>query len=174
MKTLILSILLVCTFSIGLYAANINFNSTSPDSTASNSLGQLLDLYYNIKDALVISSAGTAALKADEFVKAIMKIDMNSLSESEQKAFMPLHEKLYANAKEISQSKDLVKQRIYFASFSDNIYSLAKEIKLSTQPIYRDYCPMKKKFWLSSESTIKNPYFGKSMPTCGSIAETLK
>lgn len=174
MKAFILSALFFCTVSIGLYAANINFNSTSADSTANNSLGQLLDLYYNIKDALVNSDAGTAASNADEFVKAIQKIDMNSLPKLEQKAFMASQEKLNADAKDISQSKDIAKQRIYFPTLSDNFYSLAKEVKLSTQPIYRDYCPMKKKYWLSSKSTIKNPYYGKAMPTCGEVTETLK
>jgi hypothetical protein len=33
---------------------------------------------------------------------------------------------------------------------------------------------MKKAIWLSSENTVKNPYYGKQMLTCGSLQETLK
>ena len=51
--------------------------------------------------------------------------------------------------------------------------ALAKVSKLSSQPIYQLYCPMKKSSWLSSEKTIKNLYYGKAMLTCGSILQTL-
>ena len=60
------------------------------------------------------------------------------------------------------------------AFFSNNFYSLAKAVKLSTQTIYQDYCPMKKAFWLSEVPAIKNPYYGKAMLTCGKITETIK
>ena len=172
MKTLIFSVLLVCIFSFGVFAANGGL--MKKDTSSQSSLEQLLSLYYNIKDALVNSDASSAASKAEELVNEVQKINVKSLTENEQKSFLPLKDKLTSDAKNISQSKDLAKQRIYFASLSDNIYSLAKETKLSAQPIYRDYCPMKKKYWLSSESAIKNPYFGKAMPTCGEVKETLK
>ncbi len=51
---------------------------------------------------------------------------------------------------------------------------LAKVVKLSEEPLYLDYCPMKKSSWLSNDKAIKNPYFGSSMLTCGSVKETLK
>ncbi len=172
MKSIIFSVLLVCIFSIGSFAMNNGY--LKGDCTHQSSLEQLLSLYYNLKDALVNSDASSAASKADEFVNAVKKIDLEKLSESEQKDFTSLRDKLTSDAKNISQNSDLAKQRIYFASLSDNIYSLAKEVKLSAQPIYRDYCPMKKKYWLSSESAIQNPYYGKAMPTCGEVKETLK
>ncbi len=172
MKTLIISTLLVCAFSFGIFAASSRF--IKEDTASQSSFEYLLSLYYNIKDALVNSDASAASSKAGELVNAIQKIDMKSLTATEHKTFMPLQDKLTTGAKDISQSKDLAKQRISFASLSDYMYSLAKEIKLSEQPIYRDYCPMKKKYWLSSESNIKNPYYGKAMPTCGNVTETLK
>ena len=172
MKTLILSILFVCSFSIGIFAEGSRF--IEKDTASESSLEQLLPLYYSIKDALVNSDASLAASKAGEFVISVKKIDSKNLSGSEQKTYTSLQDKLTADAKNISQDKDIAKQRIFFASLSDNIYSLAKKVKLSAQPIYRDYCPMKKKYWLSRESAIKNPYFGKAMPTCGEVKETLK
>lgn len=174
MKVFVFFAILFCTVSIYLYSSNNNYNFVEAGNTTNNSLVHLLDLYYNIKDALVNSDAAIAASKADEFVKAIQKIDMNFLTKEENKALAMLLDNLSIEAKDISQSKDLSIERMHFASLSDNIYLLAEKVKLSAQPIYRDYCPMKKKFWLSSEPTIKNPYFGKAMPTCGSIAETLK
>jgi hypothetical protein len=51
---------------------------------------------------------------------------------------------------------------------------LAKAVKLSVQPVYQDYCPMKKAYWLSSEAAIKNPYYGSQMLSCGKINDTIK
>lgn len=140
----------------------------------SPALSQLLSLYYNIKNALVSSNANAAATQAGEFVKAINGIDMKALSEAEMNAFMLLQEKLIFDAKHISESKEIGYQRDQFKSFSDNLYKLAKAVKLSDQPIYQDYCPMKKAYWLSSETAIKNPYFGNQMLTCGKVNDTIK
>jgi hypothetical protein len=51
---------------------------------------------------------------------------------------------------------------------------IAKASKLATEPIYQQYCPMKKSNWLSSEKPIKNPYYGSSMLTCGQVVATIK
>jgi hypothetical protein len=50
---------------------------------------------------------------------------------------------------------------------------LAKAVKLSSEPVYQVYCPMKKANWLSSSKEIKNPYFGSAMLTCGKVVETI-
>jgi len=52
--------------------------------------------------------------------------------------------------------------------------ALAKEYKLSENPVYVQYCPMADSSWLSDESKIANPYYGKSMLTCGNVKSTLK
>jgi len=33
---------------------------------------------------------------------------------------------------------------------------------------------MKKATWLSSNKTIKNPYYGNAMLTCGQVTETMQ
>jgi DNA-binding transcriptional regulator WhiA len=74
----------------------------------------------------------------------------------------------------MSETKDLKKQREYFASFSTNMIAVAKAVKLSDKPVYHAYCPMKKASWLSSEKAIKNPYYGSSMLTCGEVTGTIQ
>jgi hypothetical protein len=54
------------------------------------------------------------------------------------------------------------------------MYTLAKAAKLSPQPVYEQYCPMKNAYWLSSEASIKNPYYGNEMLSCGEVKDTLK
>jgi len=147
--------------------------SASAQKTSS-ALSPILSLYYNVKDALVNSDAKTASAKAADLAKTINSIDIKSLSAAEQSAFGSLKDKLVADAKHISENNDLEKQRVYFSTLSTNIYSLAKAVKLSDQPVYQAYCPMKKAYWLSNETAIKNPYYGNSMLTCGSVKETIK
>lgn len=129
--------------------------------------GDLLGLYYNIKDALVTGNSTMATAKATEFVKIITAEDAKKLPEASRLA-------LSKDAEAIAQTKDIKKQREHFAKFSDDMYELAKTSKLGTEPIYKAYCPMKKASWLSKESTIKNPYYGSTMLTCGKVMETLK
>jgi DNA-binding transcriptional regulator WhiA len=128
--------------------------------------GQLLSLYYDIKDALVSGNAATASAKAGDFVKAISSIDAKVVGEANRDA-------LLKDVTVISNSKDLKEQRVSFAPFSENMISLAKTVKLSTDPVYQQYCPMKKASWLSNQQAIKNPYYGSAMLTCGSVKATL-
>lgn len=167
MKTFFLSAILFAFIAVSAKAEN-----TPP--TYENPLSQLLTLYYNVKNALVKSDANTAAAQAGELVKAINNIDVKKLPDADMKAFMPLQEKLVFDAKYISENKKIDHQREHFQSLSDNFYKLAKAVKLSDQPIYQDYCPMKKAYWLSSEAAIKNPYFGSQMLNCGKISDTIK
>lgn len=126
----------------------------------------LLTSYYNLKDALVSSNPTTAAASAEEFVKAFNDIDKEMIKEESRNA-------LLSDANAISKTKDLKVQREKFATLSTNMFALAKTIKLSTEPVYQQYCPMKKASWLSNNKAIKNPYYGSAMLTCGSVKETL-
>jgi hypothetical protein len=49
-----------------------------------------------------------------------------------------------------------------------------KAFKTNDVTLYRQYCPMEKKSWVSELSAIKNPYLGKKMVDCGVTKETLK
>jgi hypothetical protein len=140
-------------------------------SSFSSNLSPLLNLYLDVKDALVNSDAATAATKAGEFAKAVNAV--TDLSADEQAAFKPLKEALLADAAAISKSTDLTAQRAAFKSFSDHVYALSKAVKISSDPLYQQYCPMKKSYWLSKDAAIKNPYYGKQMLTCGKVSDTL-
>ncbi|WP_212005038.1 DUF3347 domain-containing protein [Chitinophaga sp. HK235] len=153
-----------------MFTALFQFKSEAQDKQ----LSPLLTDYYNIKDALVSGNTAGAATAATTFVQAAKGADMKAMSPAAHTAYMALQEKLITDASNISGSKDLAKQREYFKTLSDNIYQLAKDVKLSAQPVYQDYCPMKKAYWLSSSTAIKNPYYGNQMLTCGKINDTIK
>jgi hypothetical protein len=134
----------------------------------------ILTDYYQVKDALVSGDADAAAKAAAELLHAIDGVDMKSLAAADHTAFMSLKDKLAFDARHISESKDIDHQRGHFVSLSTNVFKLAKRAKLSSAPIYQDYCPMRKAYWLSSDTAIRNPYLGGSMRTCGKVTATLK
>ena len=136
------------------------------DSTEQRQLSQLLIQYYGIKDALVGGNGTNASTKAQEFIKTANSIDYKLISEGNINA-------LLKDATPISETKDINKQREHFANLSNNMATLAKAIKLTADPVYKQYCPMKKTNWLSNEKEIKNPYYGNAMLTCGNITETI-
>lgn len=143
-----------------------SFKTYSQDSVQQKQLSQLLMQYYAIKDALVVGNATNASTSADQFIKVANSIDYKLISEGNINA-------LLKDATSISEAKDIKKQREYFSNFSNNMTELAKSVKLSAEPIYQAYCPMKKANWLSNEKTIKNPYYGNAMLSCGQVVETI-
>ena len=139
-----------------------------------NPLSPILTAYLGIKDALVTGDANLASSHASEFLLAIDAVDMNKLPAKDHSSFMTLKDKLGFDARHISEMKKLDHQREHFATLSNNMYTLAKSARLSSEPVYKDFCPMKKSSWLSMDKDIKNPYYGNAMLTCGQITETIK
>jgi len=152
-------------FSVALLTIAFLQQSFAQDSTKAQ-FSPLLTSYYNLKDALVNSNATAAAASSAAFAKALNDIDKEIVKEESRNA-------LLTDANAISQTKDLKLQREKFATLSANMFELAKTVKLSADPVYQQYCPMKKASWLSNNKAIKNPYYGSAMLTCGSIKETL-
>lgn len=126
----------------------------------------VLSLYYNITDALVTGNAVLAAGKAADLKKSLSDETGNGLSAASRGL-------IAQEADRISGSKDLKVQRAAFADLSTVMLNIAKTEKLSLQPVYKMYCPMKKSYWLSNEKAVKNPYYGSSMLKCGSAEGTL-
>ena len=144
------------------------------DSTKTIAFLQLLNSYYGIKNALVAGDAPTAAAKSGEFVKVLNGIDMKAIPDSDYNVFLRLRDKLNSDVQTIASSNKIEAQRTAFSSFSNEMYSLVKAVKMNVSTVYQQYCPMKKMYWLSSETAIKNPYYGNMMLTCGKVTDTIK
>ncbi len=146
--------------------------SLSYDSTIQFPVSSLLPLYFGLKNALVNSNASDASEKAKALVSALSGIDKSTLSPAELNTFISLQNKLLYDARHIAEVQKIEHQREHFASLSINMYTLAKSVRLSNQTVYRDYCPMRKAYWLSADKVIKNPYYGSEMPDCGDVENT--
>lgn len=152
--------------SLVLFITLFTQNACAQDNAKANP-SELLHSYLDIKNDLVSGNAADASLKATEFVKTLNGIDSKAMTPA-------THNALLKHATAIAEGKNITHQREDFATLSVNMFILAKTMKLSEQPLYYDYCSMKKAYWLSSESAIKNPYYGKMMLTCGQVTDTIK
>lgn len=121
----------------------------------------LLSKYYSVKNALVNSDVKTASEAINDFQKTIK-------SESSFKQ----QDDLIMAVDKLAKSSSVEKQRAVFNDVSTTMWQIVKSTDQVSQSVYYQYCPMKKAYWLSNETTIKNPYFGSSMLNCGNISET--
>jgi Protein of unknown function (DUF3347) len=137
-------------------------------------LNSVLTGYYKVNDALVSSDSKAAAAAAADMLQAVTKIDMSAIPVKDHMAFMNLQNKLAFDSRHISESTDINHQREHFTSLSANMSTLAKQAHLAQEPVYQEYCPMKKSYWLTPDTAIKNPYYGAAMPDCGKVTGTLK
>ena len=164
-KLLVALMVMIGAFAIG---------ATAQQREGSSQLSPILKQYYGVKDALVSSDAAATAAKANDLAATIQGVKSNTLPAAEQAAFEPLAGKLLTSAQAIAGNKDISKQRAAFKTLSDDLTTLAKAVPLSGSPVYQQYCPMKKAYWLSDNGSIKNPYYGKQMLTCGKVTETIE
>ncbi|MGI4749132.1 MAG: DUF3347 domain-containing protein [Janthinobacterium lividum] len=137
-----------------------------------NAIDQVLQSYLNVEKSLVNDDGKLANKSANDLVVAIAKVDASQLDDSQKKAWTIYGEKLRYNSQHISESKSIDHQREHFAALSDEMYGLLKTFKTHTL-VFRQYCPMKKQYWLNASREIQNPYYGKVMLDCGKVTETM-
>jgi Cu(I)/Ag(I) efflux system membrane fusion protein len=79
--------------------------------------------------------------------------------------------------KALSEQSDIEKQRHEFIALSAHFIDWASQGLTADETLYVQFCPMANDNqgakWLSTESEIRNPYYGDAMLSCGSIVEVL-
>ncbi|RYJ37659.1 Mercuric transport periplasmic binding protein MerP [Flavobacterium anhuiense] len=164
---------LTVVFSANTIQAKTNTTEITTIEIADSQLQSVYDAYFSVKDALIKSDSKLTSAKAATLLTAISAVKMDKLKSNEHTVWMKVVKKLTADAKSISSTTDLKKQRETFKSLSKSTYDLIK-VSNPTEPIYKQYCPMADADWLSKEKAVKNPYYGSSMLTCGNVVETIK
>lgn len=122
----------------------------------------MLSGYFSVKNALVNTDTKEAKSAAAKLAA--------SLGEG--------MDELAALVNGMRDKDDVEKIRKDFDQLSASMYAVVKANPEKAEgKVYKQYCPMafnnKGAFWLSSEETIRNPYFGEKMLKCGKVQETL-
>ena len=139
---------------------------------AQNNINGITTAYFGLKNALATGN-GTAAESGAKTLLAALSAP-ETLTADQQKIFNTYIEKLKYDTRHISEVNDIDHQREHFESLSKNLYEVLKGLKMNATTVYMDYCPMKKAYWLSETTAIKNPYYSdKAMATCGKTTAML-
>ncbi len=134
-------------------------------------LEQVFNAYIKLKDAFVEDDTSAAGALAKTLLSSMKKVDMKKLTDHEaHNHWMMISKEVTGSATSISEISDIEEQRGHFKHLSAH---LSKGVKLFgvNQKVYEQFCPMadnnKGAYWLSLAESIKNPYLGANMLTCG-------
>jgi len=139
-----------------------------------SSINAVLKSYLDIKNALAADNSKAANDAAKSFTTALKEVPSGQMDDKQKTVWQQYAEKLRFDGEHISESDAIAHQREHFGSLSANMFAVLKAFKTNNLALYRQYCPMAKKYWISESSAIKNPYLGKKMADCGVTKETLK
>lgn len=152
---------------------------TTPSAKATVSIKEIVSSYLHMKNAFTKDNSNDAATAGKSLQEAFLNFDSKSLSAEQAKTFNEIADDAKEHAEHISTNGDNIKhQREHFILLSQDIADLVKAFGNGGQTLYKDFCPManngKGAMWISETKEIKNPFFGKAMPTCGSVKETIQ
>jgi hypothetical protein len=144
----------------------------------STSVKAIVDPYLQLKNALAQDNSREAAAKGKALEASFHKFNTAAFSESQKKIFTDIAETAIEDAEHIGKNGgNIDHQREHFEMLSQDIYDLVKAFG-SGEVLFRFFCPMynqgKGASWISETKEIRNPYMGKSMPTCGTLKEEIK
>ena len=160
---------------------NIQPVQSKLNETGTRKLMTVINNYYTLKNALVAGKGDSATAAAAQLLtitdslQAFLQKDTTS-----PVTFKPFLDTIINQARIIAATNDATceRQRLPFGTLSSAMYGLLKNVDLKNARVYQEYCPMayneKGAHWLSDDSDIKNPYFGKKMLECGEVTDVIK
>jgi Cu(I)/Ag(I) efflux system membrane fusion protein len=158
-----------------------NNNGSQYSESFTTSFNNVLTAYYNLKDAFVKSDTVAVNAAGVQLKTLLDSLKLDEVQQKDTLAFSGISGRPGDAVAEITamlQEKDLEKKRESFEMISGVFYDLLRAVRPNGVTAYYQYCPMafndKGAYWLSNADSIRNPYFGKKMLTCGEVKETLK
>ena len=161
MKTSKINLLII------MIAMLFNNRVNAQDKALSVSVNIMINNYLALKNALITGDGASGELKAKTLLASIADISKTGLTANEA----DLIPKLEFDSRHISEVNNISHQREHFASLSNNLYNLLKALKVNNTVLYRQYCTMNKRYFLSETEKSKDPYMG--MANCSKVTETL-
>lgn len=148
------------------------------DAKVAASIDKMIEHYLHLKNALANDNSKDAAASGKEIVDAMKTLDKSLLTNEQKKIYEDVEDDAREHAEHIGENAGKIEhQREHFDILSNDLYDLVKAFG-SSQVLYKYFCPMyndkEGAIWLSEIKEIKNPYYGKKMPNCGSMEEEIK
>lgn len=139
-------------------------------------LTDLAEAYFKVKNALVKDDAQTAMTESKAVKASLDKVNMSLVEGDAHDHWMDLQGKMEKALQGMQEDEDIESVRKQFQLLSEIMLAITESFGLEKETVYRQYCPMafgdEGAYWLSELEAIQNPYFGKSMLTCGEVRDT--
>jgi hypothetical protein len=131
---------------------------------------QLLERYFDLKDALVESDAEAATEYAELLREYADGVDASSLNQETQALWVAYGEVITGSSSDLIGQADVDDQRYHFEYISEAMIEMTVTFQPVGYTVYHQSCPMVRDGsadWLSREEQISNPYHGDRMMRCG-------
>lgn len=142
-------------------------------------LHRVLEAYLKLQEALAEDKTQEALAAVDQIRTALGAVDMSRLDGQAHTLWMGLLENLHKALAVMAGSKDLEGLRKGFAKVSEAMVVMARDFGLGAgRPLVHIRCPMafegQGATWLQPDETVRNPYYGAPMLSCGEVLEVLR
>lgn len=139
-------------------------------------IGNLLEHYFELKDALVSDDAEQAASKAEVLNQLSSELELENTTTETAAIWNAYRERLLAESQSLTETGELAQQRVSFEAISQTMIELVDTFKPVGYEVYQQSCPMVNggsADWLSRDEEIKNPYHGDRMLNCGEVVRSI-
>ncbi len=151
---------------------------TSISKTAKKSLEPVYDAYFELKNALTKDDLPTAKKASEKMTSSLAKINMSLFGGESHNLYMKYSSNLKEELQHLPHVEKIEAARQKFQAISETMVAMSQSFEPLENIIYVQFCPMadnnKGANWISKDKEIKNPYFGKSMLTCGEVSLEIK
>jgi len=143
------------------------------------SLNKMFEGYLKIESALMQGNASDAGKAADELNKYVSTINSAGLTKDQLKIFNKQNGKILTNTEHIrDNAKNYEHQCEHFDFLTDEFYSLLKNFRFNTAPVYynftKDGNEANSAHWLTDKDEMKDPYFKGATRTGDKRIEVLQ
>jgi membrane fusion protein, copper/silver efflux system len=154
------------------YEAQLQQQLIETDDQFRNSLNDVLDVYFELKDTLVSSNADASVDVTSELIRTTENADISGLNNETAMIWESFSDVIIANSQRLIEETDIDDQRYYFEDISEAMIHVVDSFRPAGYEIFVQSCPMVRSGtaeWLSREEQIRNPYHGDRMMNCGEV-----
>ena len=149
---------MLCVILAAVASASCTLGTVSQTGSQAGEMSRaVIDPYLKISEALASDDMEGVKMNAGEITTA-------------STALGALAVKIGTSAAQLTSAADLADAREKFGTLSEaiDLYMTSQHFP-PPEGVRVAFCPMVKKPWLQTDASLRNPYYGSQMLTCGSF-----
>ncbi len=164
----------------GEMTGNSNGTTTTVLSISDNAkkaLNPVYENYLKLKDALTADNLNGSKNAAKAMNESLNQVNMALFTGESHTHWMKYQSQIKKALTEAQSASSIEILRNQFQSISNEMVKMTEQFHGYSETLYVQHCPMADSNqgadWLSLDKNIVNPYFGKSMLTCGEVIKII-